>query len=75
VVAVGYWLAVTIYGYTMARLEYWMIDDPARWITGLALAAGVLVWMMAYRDRVLARGFDFLYEEEPDPAVRVLGLN
>jgi hypothetical protein len=34
-----------------------------------------LAWMMAYRDRVLARGFDFLYEEEPHPAVRVLGLN
>jgi hypothetical protein len=74
VIAVGYWLAVIIYGYTMARLEYWMIDDPARWITGLALAAGTLVWMMIYRDRVFARGFEFLYEEEPDPAVRVLGL-
>jgi hypothetical protein len=75
VLAVGYWLALTIYGYTMARLEYWMIAEPERWITGLALAAGALIWMMVYRDRVLARGFEFMYEEEPDPAVRVLGLN
>ncbi|HTV55120.1 MAG TPA: hypothetical protein VMI06_09405, partial [Terriglobia bacterium] len=75
VLAVEYWLALTIYGYTMARLEYWMICEPARWLTGLAIAAGSLVWMMAYRDRVLARGFQFMYEEEPDPAVRVLGLN
>jgi hypothetical protein len=75
VVAVGYWFALTIYGYTMAQLEYWMMQDPARWITGLALAVGAVVWMVAYRDRVLARGFEFLYEEEPDPAVQVLGLN
>jgi hypothetical protein len=75
VLAVLYWLAFTTYGYTAARLEYWMLRDPVRWITGLAVTAGAVVWLMVYRNRLLARGFDFLYEEEVDPAVRVLGLN
>ncbi|HTV55883.1 MAG TPA: hypothetical protein VMI06_13345, partial [Terriglobia bacterium] len=70
-----FWLALTTYGYTMARLEYWMLRDPTRWITGLAVAVAGVVCLMDFRDRVLARGFDFVYEEEPDPAVRELGLS
>lgn len=75
VLGVLYWLAFTIYAYTMARLEYWMLDDPVRWIAGLVVVFGVLLWLAVYRSRLVARGFDFRYEEEPDPAVQVLNLS
>jgi hypothetical protein len=72
---VFYWLAFTTYAYTMARLEYWMLDNPARWITGLAVMLCILAGLIGYRSRVLDLGFSFIYEEEPEPAVRVLGLS
>lgn len=75
VLAVVHGLAVFIYGYTMARLEHWMLAEPARWATGLAISVCALVLLISYRDRALARCSGFVYEEEPDPAVRVLGLN
>lgn len=75
VLAVMYGLAVFIYGYAMARLEHWMLAEPARWATGLAISACALALLISYRGRALARCSGFVYEEEPDPAVRGLGLN
>lgn len=75
VLAVLYGLAVFIYGYTMARLEHWMLAEPARWATGLTILVCALVLLISYRDRALARYSGFVYEEAPDQAVRVLGLN
>ncbi len=72
---VVYWLAFTLYAYSAASLERWMLHHPAAWIIAVAADIVVLQRLIARRNRALARGFSFEYEDPPWPAVQSLGLN
>jgi hypothetical protein len=69
-----YLLAFTTYAYTMARLELWSLRSPARVAVVYGLMFIALGVLMALRNRLLAGGFAFVFEEEPEPVVRTLNL-
>lgn len=72
---VFYGFAFSTYAYSMASLEAWMLQHPVSLIFFFALAAGGLIWLVAYRNRLVEAGGAFLYEDLPEPAVRELNLN
>ncbi|HEV2493747.1 MAG TPA: hypothetical protein VG204_11840 [Terriglobia bacterium] len=75
VLGVFYWFAFSIYAYSMASLEAWMIKHPLSLLPFFALAISGLAALIRYRNRVLDEGFQFVYEDEPEPAVRRLKLS
>lgn len=70
-----YWLAFSIYAYSMAGLEYWLLRLPILMVMFLVLVSPVLGWLVMRRKRFLAEGFRFVFEDLPEPAVRQLNLS
>lgn len=74
VLGIVYCFAFTIYAYTMAALELWLMQDDARW-TGfllliLVMFGGIVVW----RETIPIDGSGMVYEDEPNPEIQTLGL-
>jgi hypothetical protein len=66
--------AFSVYAYTMASVEYWLLEEPWRMAAYLMSAATVLVGWFICRERYLVRGLRLLFEDQPDPEVRTLGI-
>lgn len=71
----AYWLAFSLYAYSLASLESWMVHHPSAWIIAVAVEALVLERLIAWRNRALANDFTFQYEDEPLPDLQALGLS
>jgi hypothetical protein len=69
-----YWFAFTTYTYTMAALEYRVLHDPVLLALILGVAIPLLAGLMIYRNWRLRRGFAFIFDDQPEPIVRTLGL-
>jgi hypothetical protein len=70
-----YWLAFTTYAYSAATLEVWILHNPARYGAFLAISAGLFLTIRFLRNQTFYPGFRFIYEDEPEPAVRTLNLS
>lgn len=70
-----YWLGFTIYAYSMASLEAWMVLRPWRLAIFYLAAAAVWCGFEWYRRKWDATGFTLVFEDAPDPVVRTLGLS
>lgn len=71
----AYWFAFTTYGYTMATLERWMLQNPADLALFYLLAVTVLAGLVACRNRLIGQGVALIFEEEAEPVVRTLNLS
>ncbi len=71
---VAYWFAFSLYAYTMATLENWLLRYPIAMLVFLGLAAEVFRRVVSYRRRQVAEGFSFVFEDEREPAVQTLRL-
>ena len=69
-----YGLFVWGYAYQASRLDLWLLGDPVRWGVGCATVASCLALAIAYRRRRLASAAPLLYDDEVEPAVRVMSL-
>ena len=69
-----YGLFVWGYAYQASRLDLWLLGDPVRWGVGCAAVASCLALAIAYRRRRLAFAAPLLYDDEVEPAVRVMSL-
>jgi hypothetical protein len=72
---VFYWLCFTVYAYSMASLEVWMLRREHRIAICYAIAAAVLAAIVKFRNKLLDDGFEFVYNDQPEPAVRTLDLS
>lgn len=72
---VFYWVGFTLYAYSMARLELWLLDNPLRLAVFYAMAWAGLIALVRYRNRLLEEDSTLMYEEEPEPVVRTLNLS
>jgi len=69
-----YLLALSAYAYGAARVELWLLKEPARWATTCAfLLAGLFVFRL-YRNIVEPSDRALIYEESIDDAVQEIGL-
>lgn len=70
-----YWSAFTTYAYSMASLEFRLLQRPVRLIVFNVLA--LLVWqaLVIYRNRVLDSEFRMVYEDAAAPQVQTLDLS
>ena len=66
----AYLLAFSVYAYSMASFERWLLDVPVRMMIFLMLTTGALVVWNVYR---LETG-PLLFEDQPEPEVRTLGI-
>ena len=69
-----YFLAFLMYVYTAARVGYWMQQAPLRLALGYAVVGLVLIALMLHRNQLLREDGTLVFEEEMEPAVRVLHL-
>ena len=69
-----YFLAFLMYVYTAARVGYWMQQAPLRLALGYAVVGLVLMALMLHRNQLLREDGTLVFEEEMEPAVRVLHL-
>jgi len=69
-----YLLLFWAYAYAMANLEAGLLARPLRYAAFCAGVAALTVVLRWYRHRQLGRGFHFLFEDVPDPAVRTLDI-
>lgn len=70
-----YWLAFTTYAYSMAALESWMVEHPAREASFYLVAAAAWAGFVWYRRRWDQVGFTLIFDDQADPVVRTLGLS
>jgi len=70
-----YLFACLVYLSTAISLETWLLRQPDRFVAFFLVVAGVLLLSRACQDRWMARHCEFIFEEEPDPAVHSLRLN
>ena len=70
-----YGLGFATYAYSMATLEAKALHDGWRMLLGYALGALALALVYMFRNRVLDDGFNFVFEDQPEPAVRTLNLS
>jgi len=70
-----YWLAFTTYAYSIASLESWMVQRPARLIVFYLAAAVLWAGFQLYRRRWDHVGFSLVFEDAADPVVRTLNLS
>ena len=72
--ASGYFLAFFTYAYYMASLEARLLGDPVMllYFCG-ALLIGLAAWNLgtAFRRRATRQSFALMFEDEPEPAVRI----
>jgi hypothetical protein len=74
VIGLLYLGAFSIYAYAMASFEYWLLEQPWRMVVYLVLAASALVAWFVCRHRYLEAGLRLLFDDQPDPEVRTLGI-
>jgi hypothetical protein len=70
-----YWLGFATYAYSMASLEAWILQNALRIVAfyvGGCVTVGVVFY---YRNRHLADGFDYIFDDVPEPVVRTLNLS
>ena len=70
-----YLFAGLVYLSTAISLETWLLRQPDRFVAFFLVVAGVLLLSRACQDRWMARHCEFIFEEEPDPAVHSLRVN
>jgi hypothetical protein len=70
----AYLYGFTMYTFTMASLERWVQESPARTALFFALASASLVAFSWYRRVGIDRTVEIIYEEDRDPVVRQLNL-
>jgi hypothetical protein len=70
-----YLFACLVYVSTVISLESWLLQQPDRFLAFFLVTGGALLLFRAYQDRWMTRRFEFIFEEEPEPAVRSLRLN
>jgi len=75
VVWFGCWLMFSSYAYSLARLEDWILGQPAALVVSLAILLAGLVWLRVYNRRFVREGNPIVFEEEPEPAVQTLDLS
>jgi len=66
--------AFALYAYAMASFDYWLLEHPWRMAVYLTLAAGALVAWLVCRERYLQAGLRLLFDDQPEPEVRTLGI-
>jgi len=69
-----YWLGFSIYAYTMASLEAWLLQHLIAWAIFYVLLLAALAGLVSHRNGVLDEGFVLAYEDNLEPAVRALNL-
>jgi hypothetical protein len=70
-----YLFACLVYISTVISLESWLLEQPDRFLAFFLVSGGVLLLFRAYQDRWVTRRLEFIFDEEPEPAVRSLRLN
>ena len=66
----AYFLAFLVYAYAIASFEQWLLQAPVRMLVFLAMASGALILCNVYRPDT----GPLLFEDEPEPEVRTLGI-
>lgn len=66
--------AFSVYAYVMASFEYWLLDQPWRMAVYLVLAVTALGAWFVCRERYLEASLNLLFDDEPEPEVRTLGI-
>jgi hypothetical protein len=69
-----YLAAFAVYAYAMASFDYWLLEQSWRMAVYLALAAVALVVWFVCRERYLQAGLKLLFDDQPEPEVRTLGI-
>ena len=69
-----YWIAFSLYAYSMAHLEMWLAARPVRLL--IFFAALLFVWRMLirWRDEGFRDDSALVYVDEADPSIQVLNL-
>ena len=70
-----YWLGFSIYAYSMASAEAWILRHPLAMIAGFAAGCAAIAAAYFYRNQHLAEGFALIFDDQPDPVVRTLDLS
>jgi hypothetical protein len=70
-----YGIGFATYAYSMATLEARILQDGWRMALGYLLGALAVMLVYLYRNRALSEGFNLVFEEQPEPAVRTLNLS
>lgn len=66
-----YWFFFSIYAYSMALREERMLESPIRLVIFCFVLSAVLGAWIVYQNK---QDYAFIYEDHPEPAVRVLDL-
>lgn len=74
VFGIVYWIAFTIYAYSIATLEQWLLQDGSRWLAFFILTLGVLGTLVLWRKAATVEGLGIVYEDDPNPEIQTLGL-
>ena len=72
---VFYWTGFAIYAYTMAELEVRLLQDFLRFGVFIGLIAAAVAGLGWYRRTTSEEGLNLVFDEQPEPAVRVLNLS
>jgi len=70
-----YLLAFLMYASSAISLEAWMLQHLDRFLVFFVLAFGLLLLCRTQWRRRIHPGFEFVFHEEPEPAVHSLRLN
>lgn len=70
-----YWMMFTTYAYSMAALEFWILRSAVRITFAYVMAVIVMAVVVGFRNSQHRHGLSFIFEDEPEPAVRTLNLS
>jgi len=72
---IPYWFFFLIYSYLMAGIEQRLLNRPVAFTVFIGVAfTAYAVWRIR-QTKLFAQEFRLIYEEEPEPVVRTLGLS
>ena len=68
------WVGFSIYAYTMAELEYAIIQNPLFMLVFMAVTIPVLWRLISYRNQQMREHVKLVFEDQLEPMVQTLGL-
>ncbi len=69
-----YLMAYTTYAYTMSAVECRLLTHPGLFVIFVVVGAAVLLVLARYGKRQFGPEFRFLFDDQPEPAVRTLEI-